>query len=156
MNFKNLEWHMESALLEAEKAYRVDEVPIGALVVDSSGSILAQAHNEKESVHDPCGHAEIIALRKAAENIKNWRLSGCSLIVTLEPCPMCLSAALHARVDRVVFGAYDSKGGSMSLGYNLYKDKRLNHEFSVIGGVMHYKCSNLLSSFFREKRKFHS
>lgn len=155
-NFRSLEWHMESALLEAEAAYKLDEVPIGALVVDANGSIISKAHNIKESTSDPCGHAEILALQEAAKNLKNWRLKGCTLYVTLEPCPMCLSAALHARVERIIFGAYDAKGGAISLGYNLFKDKRVNHNCDVVGGVMHYKCSNLLSNFFREKRKFHS
>ena len=155
-NFRSLEWHMESALLEAEAAYKLDEVPIGALVVDTNGSIISKAHNIKESTSDPCGHAEILALQDAAKNLKNWRLKGCTLFVTLEPCPMCLSAALHARIERIIFGAYDAKGGAISLGYNLFKDKRVNHNCDIVGGVMHYKCSNLLSNFFREKRKFHS
>lgn len=153
--FRDIEWNMESALLEAELAYKIDEVPVGAVVVDKTGTILGKAHNEKESNFDPCGHAEIIALKKAASLTKNWRLQGATLYVTLEPCPMCLSAALHARVSRIVFGAYDLKGGAISLGYDLYKDTRLNHNCTIVGGVLHYKCSNILSSFFREKRKLH-
>jgi tRNA(adenine34) deaminase len=153
--FRDIEWNMESAIFEAELAYKSNEVPVGALVVDRSGTILSKAHNEKESEFDPCGHAEILALKRAAALKKNWRLQDTTLFVTLEPCPMCLSAALHARVGSIVFGAYDLKGGALSLGYNLYKDQRLNHNCSIIGGVLHYKCSNILSSFFREKRKFH-
>lgn len=156
INFQNAEWNMESALLQAEEAYKKDEVPIGATIVDKAGKVLSAAHNIKESNFDPCGHAEILALREASEKIKNWRLSGATLYVTLEPCPMCLSAALHARVSRIIFGAYDLKGGAISLGYNMYKDKRLNHNCEIIGGVQHYKCSSLLSTFFREKRKYHS
>lgn len=155
-NFRDIEWHMSSALIEAETAYKNDEVPIGALIVNESGTIISKAHNIKEKNNDPCGHAEILAIREAAKNLKAWRLKGCTLFVTLEPCPMCLSAAVQARLDRVIFGAYDPKGGAISLGYNLYRDQRLNHNFDVIGGVLHYKCSNLLSTFFREKRKFHS
>ncbi len=154
--FSDIEWNMQSALLEAELAYKSNEVPVGAVVVDKSGTILSKAHNEKESVFDPCGHAEVLALKKAAALTKNWRLQDTTLFVTLEPCPMCLSAALHARVGAIVFGAYDLKGGALSLGYNLYKDQRLNHNCSIMGGVLHYKCSNILSNFFREKRKFHS
>ncbi|MFT6068772.1 MAG: tRNA(adenine34) deaminase [Bacteriovoracaceae bacterium] len=154
--FNDIEWNMETALLEAELAYKSNEVPVGAVVVDKSGTILSKAHNEKESVFDPCGHAEILALKRAASAAKNWRLQEATLFVTLEPCPMCLSAALHARVGSIVFGAYDLKGGALSLGYNLYKDQRLNHNCSIVGGVLHYKCSNILSNFFREKRKFHS
>ena len=154
-NFRDIEWHMETALLEAEAAYKLDEVPIGAVVVDQGGAIISKSHNIKESTHDPCGHAEILALQEAAKKTKNWRLKGCTLYVTLEPCAMCLSAALHARVDRIIFGAYDKKGGAISLGHDLFKDKRINHNCELYGGVLHYKCSNILSNFFREKRKFH-
>ncbi len=154
-NFRDIEWHMETALLEAEAAYRIDEVPIGAVVVDQGGAIISRSHNIKESTHDPCGHAEILALQEAAKKVKNWRLKGCTLYVTLEPCAMCLSAALHARVDRIIFGAYDKKGGAISLGYELFKDQRINHNCQLYGGILHYKCSNILSNFFREKRKFH-
>ena len=154
--FRDIEWNMESALLEAELAYKNNEVPVGAVIVDKSGTILSKAHNEKESNFDPCGHAEILALKKAASLNKSWRLKDTILYVTLEPCPMCLSAALQARVGAIVFGAYDLKGGAISLGYNLYKDERLNHNCPIVGGVLHYKCSNILSNFFREKRKFHS
>ena len=156
INFENLEWNMESALLEAEAAYKNDEVPIGAVIVDKTGKTLSSAHNVKEASFNPCGHAEILAIQEASKKVKNWRLNGSTLFVTLEPCPMCLSAALQARIERIIFGAYDLKGGAISLGYNLFKDRRLNHNCEVIGGVQHYKCSSLLSTFFREKRKFHS
>lgn len=156
LNFQNFDWNMETALLQAEAAFKKDEVPIGAVITDRSGAILASAHNIKEANHDPCGHAEILAIREACKKIKNWRLSGVTLFVTLEPCPMCLSAAIQARVERIVFGAYDPKGGSLSLGYTLFKDKRLNHNCEIVGGVQHYKCSRILSSFFRKKRKYHS
>ncbi|WP_127715392.1 nucleoside deaminase [Halobacteriovorax sp. HLS] len=152
-NFKDYEWLMSKAIDEAYKAYGVDEVPIGALVVDENGNILSQSHNLKESVNDPCGHAEILAIREACEKKGSWRLNNCTIFVTLEPCPMCLSALVQSRIGRLVFGAYDSKGGAISLNYNLYKDKRLNHNFDVIGGVMHFETSQILSKFFREKRK---
>lgn len=154
-NFKDYDWLMNVALDEAYKAYGIDEVPIGAVVVDSSGNILSQSHNLKESVNDPCGHAEILAIKEACEKKGDWRLNDCTIFVTLEPCPMCLSSLVQARIKRLVFGAYDPKGGALSLNYNLYKDKRLNHNFEVVGGVKHFDSSQILSKFFREKRKAH-
>lgn len=151
-NFKDHLWLMDEALIEANKAYREDEVPIGAIVVDAGGIILARAHNIKEKNVNPCGHAEILAIVEAAKKIANWRLLNCSLYVTLEPCPMCLSAILQARIKTLYFGAYDSKGGSLSLNYNFYKDPKFNHSFGVAGGLRHFECSRLLSQFFREKR----
>ena len=145
-------WLMEEALIEADKAYREDEVPIGAVIVNAEGIIIAKAHNKKEKINNPCGHAEILAITEAAKKIGNWRLINCSLLVTLEPCPMCLSAMIQARIGTLYFGAYDPKGGSLSLNYNFYKDQKLNHSFPVIGGVRHFECSKLLSQFFREKR----
>ena len=150
--FQDQLWLMDEALIEAEKAYRLDEVPIGAVVVDSTGVILSRAHNIKEKNHNPCGHAEILAITEAAKKINNWRLINCSIYVTLEPCPMCLSAMIQARIGTLLFGAYDPKGGSLSLNYNFYKDQKLNHAFPVIGGLRHFECSKLLSTFFREKR----
>jgi tRNA(adenine34) deaminase len=150
--FQDQLWLMDEALLEAEKAYRQDEVPIGAIVVDSRGMILSRNHNIKEKNHNPCGHAEILAIIEAAKKLNNWRLLNCSLYVTLEPCPMCLSAMIQARIGALYFGAYDHKGGSLSLNYNFYKDQKLNHSFSVVGGLRHFECSKLLSNFFREKR----
>jgi tRNA(adenine34) deaminase len=143
---------MRIALEEAELAYRVWEVPVGAVIVDASGAILARAHNVKETSHNPCGHAEILAIQAAAQKIQGWRLEDCTLYVTLEPCPMCLAAIGQARIKEVVFGAYDPKGGALSLGYSLHKDPRLNHRFAVMGGVLHYDCSRILSQFFRERR----
>ncbi len=145
-------WLMEEALIEADKAYREDEVPIGAVIVNAEGIIIAKAHNKKEKINNPCGHAEILAITEAAKKIGNWRLINCSLLVTLEPCLMCLSAMIQARIGTLYFGAYDPKGGSLSLNYNFYKDQKLNHSFPVIGGVRHFECSKLLSQFFREKR----
>lgn len=145
-------WLMDEALKEAEKAYREDEVPIGAVVVNDKGNILARAHNEKEKVFNPCGHAEIIAITEACKKIGNWRLSNCAVYVTLEPCPMCLSAMIQARIGKLFFGAYDPKGGALSLNYNFYKDQKLNHSFPVLGGLRHFECSRLLSTFFKEKR----
>lgn len=145
-------WLMDEALKEAEKAYREDEVPIGAVIVDSKGTILSHAHNQKEKVFNPCGHAEILAIMDAAKKKNNWRLTDCSIYVTLEPCPMCLSALIQARIGCLYFGAYDAKGGALSLNYNFYKDQKLNHSFPVMGGLRHFECSRLLSTFFKEKR----
>lgn len=147
------EWFMRLAMEEAEKAYQSDEVPVGAIVVDSTGNVVAKKYNQKESNHNPCGHAEMLALTAAAAKQKNWRLSGHQLYVTLEPCVMCLSAMLHARIDRVIFGAYDAKAGALSLNYNIYKDKRLNHQFKVTGGICQIDCGRVLSQFFKEKRR---
>lgn len=154
-SFNDYDWMMNVAIDEAYKAYALDEVPIGAVVVDSSGNVLAKEHNLKESVNDPCGHAEIRAIRTACEKLGDWRLNDCTLFVTLEPCPMCLNSILQARMKKVIFGAYDPKGGALSLNYNFYKDKRLNHNFDVLGGVKHFECSKILSRFFREKRASH-
>lgn len=151
-SFHDQLWLMDEALIEAEKAYWHDEVPIGAVVVDSSGVVLSRAHNIKEKGHNPCGHAEILAIVEAAKRLNNWRLMDCSLYVTLEPCPMCLNAMIQARIGTLYFGAYDPKGGSLSLNYNFYKDDRLNHSFAVVGGLRHFECSRLISRFFREKR----
>jgi tRNA(adenine34) deaminase len=145
-------WLMDEALIEAEKAYRLDEVPVGAVVVDKDGAILSRAHNLKEKNHNPCGHAEILAITEASKKINNWRLVDCTIYVTLEPCPMCLSALVQARIGTLIYGAYDPKGGALSLNYNFYKDQKLNHSFPVIGGLKHFECSKLLSDFFREKR----
>lgn len=143
---------MRIALEEAEKAHWANEVPVGAVIMSASGEILARTHNLKEETHNPCGHAEILAIQEAAKNLRTWRLEGCTLFVTLEPCPMCLAALVQARINQVVFGAYDPKGGALSLGYALHRDKRLNHRFGMVGGILHYECSRLLSIFFRERR----
>jgi len=147
------QWLMDSALKLAEKAYKIGEVPVGALIVDCNGKIISEAHNLKEECFDPTGHAEIIAIKEAAKKLESWRLSDCTLYVTLEPCPMCLASLVQSRIKKVVFGAYDPKGGALSLGYFLNKDKRLNHRFGIHGGINHYKCSRLISSFFKERRK---
>jgi tRNA(adenine34) deaminase len=146
-------WAMGLALDEAHRAFSQDEVPIGAIILGPDGKVLARAHNEKEKDKDPTAHAEIVAIRRATKEVGDWRLCECTLVVTLEPCFMCMGAIAQARVKNLVFGAYDPKGGALSLGQKLYKDKGINHNFSVMGGVMHYECSQLLSQFFRLKRK---
>lgn len=145
-------WFMNIALEQAELAYRAQEVPVGALLVSPTGEILSRQHNLKESHFNPVAHAEILAITEGAKKLQNWRLTDCYMYVTLEPCPMCLTALVQSRVKACIFGAYDQKGGALSLGYHLHRDKRLNHQFSVVGGVMHFECSRILSQFFRERR----
>ena len=155
LEFKNNLWNMKMALSEAEEAYHQDEVPVGAVIIGKNGELLSQGRNNKEKANDPCGHAEIMAIRKAGEKNNGWRLEGTTLFVTLEPCPMCLNAMIHARIEKLIFGAYDRKGGALSLGYHFHRDQRLNHSFKVIGGFLHYECSKILSQFFKEKRSFY-
>lgn len=145
-------WFMSMALEQAEQAYKSQEVPVGAILVSPEGEILSRQFNLKETQFNPTAHAEILALEEGAKKLQNWRLNDCVLYVTLEPCPMCLTAMVQSRVNLCVFGAYDAKGGALSLGYHLHQDKRLNHQFSIIGGIKHFECSRLLSQFFRERR----
>jgi tRNA(adenine34) deaminase len=142
---------MRLALEEARRCLDHGDVPIGA-VVTREGEILAAAGNRRELAHDPTAHAEILALRAAAAKVGTWRLDGCSLSVTLEPCAMCAGAAVLSRLDRVVFGADDPKAGfAGSLG-NLLQDARLNHRVSLTSGVLADECGDLLQSFFRARR----
>ncbi len=149
-------WYMGIALEQAEIAYKLGEVPVGAIVVGPTGEILSKTHNLKEKNFNPIGHAEILSLIQSAEYLRNWRLTDCSIYVTLEPCTMCLAAMIQSRIGQCIFGAYDSKGGSLSLGYNFNFDKRLNHRFSLTGGIKHYECSKILSQFFKERRTSYS
>lgn len=151
-NFQEHYWHMSKSLAKAEEAYLIDEVPVGAVIVDRDGKQVASAHNVKETNNDPCGHAEIIAIRRAAAELKSWRLLNCTIYITLEPCVMCMGAIIHARISHVIFGAYDYKAGAVSLGTTLHNHKKLNHRVSIMGGIEHFKCSRILSQFFREKR----
>ena len=148
---KHTYW-MDLAIQQAKNAVENDEVPVGAVLISPKDEELSKRYNQKEMLYNPVAHAEILCVQEAAESLKNWRLTGCTLYVTLEPCPMCLSALLQARIKQVVFGAYDLKGGSISLGYQFYKDPKFNHQFSVMGGVSHYECAKLLSDFFKKKR----
>lgn len=145
-------WYMAMALEQAELAYRAQEVPVGAVLVSPEGEVLSKQHNLKESHYNPTAHAEMLAITEGAKKLQNWRLSDCTLYVTLEPCPMCLTALVQSRVKQCIFGAYDAKGGALSLGYHLHQDKRLNHQFAIMGGVKHFECSRLLSQFFKERR----
>jgi tRNA(adenine34) deaminase len=138
---------MGAALEQARFAMRVGEIPIGAVVVHD-GRIVAAAHNRRELDQDPAGHAELLALREAARALRSWRLVGCSLYVTLEPCPMCAGAIVLSRVARLVFGCRDPKGGAVRTLYELCEDPRLNHRVEVVEGVEAEACSRLLSEFF--------
>lgn len=142
---------MEQALAEARKALESDDVPVGAIVV-RDGQIIGRGHNQRERLADPTAHAEMIALTAAAAAIGRWRLEGCTLYVTLEPCPMCAGALVLARVQRLVFGAFDPKGGACGSLYNIPQDPRLNHRLEVTGGVLAGQCAELLRDFFRRRR----
>ena len=148
-------WHMKVALEEAEKAFSIGEVPVGCVIVDKNNKIISKAHNLKEATNDPCGHAEILAIKKAAKSLGNWRLAGCRMYVTLEPCVMCMGALIQSRVSDLIFGAYDPKGGSISVSQNIHNSKKFNHRISVVGGLLQFESSKMLSQFFRERRTFY-
>jgi tRNA(adenine34) deaminase len=142
---------MALALVEAEAATQHDDVPVGAVVV-RDGQVIARRHNERELTGDPTAHAEVLAIRDAAEVIGHWRLMDCTLYVTLEPCFMCAGALVNARIGRVVFGATDPKAGAAGSLTNVLTDTRLNHNPPVEGGVMKDQCSHILKAFFAAKR----
>ena len=143
---------MRMAIDQAREAAAEDEVPVGAIIV-AAGRIVATAHNQREQLSDPTAHAEMIALTQAAAALGSWRLEGCALYVTLEPCPMCAGAILQARVPVVVWGAADPKAGAVESLYKLFDDSRLNHRVDHTGHVMADECGRILSDFFRQKRK---
>ena len=141
---------MTEAIAEAKLA-EVD-VPVGALLVSSSGELVARAHNQKELTGDPSGHAEILAMRKVAEAKGDWRLEDLTLVVTLEPCVMCAGAIVAARLNQVVFGAYDEKVGAAGSAYDIVRDARLGGNVGVTGGVLEDECQELLKEFFQSRR----
>ena len=145
------EKYMGLALLEARKAWERGEVPVGAVVV-RDGEVIATGYNQPIGRHDPTAHAEIVALRAAADKLGNYRLPGCELYVTLEPCIMCSGAMMHARLSRVVYAAVDPKTGACGSVLNLFEEERLNHHTEVAGGVMAEEASSLLKAFFAERR----
>jgi tRNA(adenine34) deaminase len=140
---------MRAALAEAVQATGAGDVPIGAVVVSATGDVIGSGHNVRERDADPTGHAEVVALRAAAASLGEWRLTGCTLVVTLEPCTMCAGAAVLARVDRLVFAAYDEKAGAVGSLWDVVRDRRLNHRPEVIGGVLAQESTALLKAFFR-------
>lgn len=142
---------MELALVEARACAHTDDVPVGAIILDAAGEVIATGRNTKERDEDPLGHAEVMAIRAAAEKLGNWRLNDCTLVVTLEPCVMCAGAILAARIPTVVYGAWDEKAGAAGSVFDLLRDRRLNHQVEVISGVLAEECGQLLTEFFREK-----
>ncbi|MFE7464235.1 tRNA adenosine(34) deaminase TadA [Streptomyces sp. NPDC057499] len=140
---------MRRALAEADLAARAGDVPVGAVVLGPDGALLATGHNEREATGDPTAHAEVLALRRAAASLGRWRLTGCTLVVTLEPCTMCAGALVQSRVDRVVYGARDEKAGAAGSLWDLVRDRRLNHRPEVVQGVLEPECASLLTAFFR-------
>ena len=143
---------MQLALEEASRATTVGEVPIAAILVHN-GDVLAVAHNLRESLQDPTAHAEMIVIRKAAELLRSWRLTGTTLYATLEPCPMCAGAIVQSRIARLVFGAWDPKAGACGSLFDIPADRRLNHRVDVRGGVLEQESQSLLQNFFRTKRR---
>ena len=146
------EYFMQDAIRQAVKAYEADEVPVGAVVV-REGAVIARAWNQVELLKDATAHAEMIALTAAEAAMGDWRLTGCTLYVTKEPCPMCAGALIHCRIDRVAFGATDPKGGAAGGAMNLLQFSTLNHACDITSGVMEPDCRSLLQTFFKEKRK---
>ena len=143
---------MRLALAQARRAAELGEVPIGAVVVHG-GEVVAQAYNRRELDHDPSGHAEFAALVRASELLDRWRLTGCTVYVTLEPCLMCAGLMVNARIDRCVYGAPDPKGGALGTLYDVSHDARLNHEFAVTPGVLGEECAAVLRDFFADLRR---
>jgi tRNA(adenine34) deaminase len=143
---------MQLAITEAQRCAETGDVPVGAVVVDAEGRILGSGHNEREATADPTAHAEVLALRAAARATGDWHLTGATLVVTLEPCPMCAGAILAARVPRLVFGAWDEKAGAAGSVYDIVRDRRLPHRAEVYGGVREAECAALLDEFFAARR----
>ncbi|SEM84967.1 tRNA adenosine(34) deaminase TadA [Lihuaxuella thermophila] len=148
----NHEFFMEAALEEAKKAESIGEVPIGAVVV-LDGEIIGRGHNLRETHQDPTAHAEMIAIREAAERIGSWRLTDCILYVTLEPCPMCAGAIVQSRIKEVVYGTEDPKAGCAGTLMNLLDDPRFNHQTPIVTGILKEECSRILTDFFRALRE---
>jgi tRNA(adenine34) deaminase len=143
---------MTLALTESELTET--DVPVGAVVVDEAGVVIGRGHNEREATADPTAHAEIVAIRQAAERLGSWRLDGCTLVVTLEPCTMCAGAIVLARIERLVFGAYDEKAGAVGSLWDVVRDRRLNHRPEVVGGVMADETGARLRDFFQQRRSW--
>ncbi len=145
-------FYMRAALAEAAQAYALGEVPIGAVLVNETGEIVARGHNLRERDHDATAHAEMIAIRAACERLGRWRLSGLTLYVTIEPCPMCAGAIVMSRVDRVVYGGTDYKAGACESLFNIPGHPALNHHPEVTAGVLAEECAGIMKRFFRERR----
>ena len=142
---------MQLALDQARMASMHGDVPVGAVIIDQAGSVLAAAGNEREVRHDPTAHAELLALREASRRLRSWRLTGLTLVVTLEPCTMCAGALVLARIARLVFGAFDEKAGAVTSLFDVVRDPRLNHRVEVRGGILEAECGALLKDFFASR-----
>ena len=151
MNYSRDEKYMLEAIKEAKKAEKIDEVPIGAVIV-LNDKIIARGYNQRESKFDPTLHAEIVAIRKACKKLQNWRLVGATMYVTIEPCSMCAGTLLWTRVDRIVYGAKDPKGGAIESSLKLFESPNINHHPEINGGVLEEECSSIVKLFFRKKR----
>ena len=145
--------YMEQALAEAQKAFALGEVPIGAVLVDETGQIVARGHNMRETWHDATAHAEMVAIREACRQLGKWRLSGLTLYVTIEPCPMCAGALVMSRVDRVVYGSTDAKAGAVESLFNIVSHPGLYHQLAVAAGVLADDCAAIMKRFFAEGRQ---
>ncbi|HEY0167364.1 MAG TPA: tRNA adenosine(34) deaminase TadA [Jatrophihabitans sp.] len=143
---------MGAALREAGLALAAGDVPVGAVVLSPQGAVLATGHNLRQASADPTAHAEVLALRRAGEALGDWQLTGCTLVVTLEPCTMCAGALVLARVRRLVFGAWDDKAGAVGSLWDVVRDRRLNHRPEVLGGIRQDECAALLTRFFAGRR----
>ena len=146
------EHYMQLAIEQARQAEAAGDVPVGAVIV-RDGQLVAAAHNQREQLRDPTAHAEMIAITQAAEAVGSWRLTGCTLYVTLEPCPMCAGAILQARLPQLIYGAADPKAGAVETLYRLLADPRMNHQTEVLAGLLGVECGKLLSDFFAEQRR---
>ncbi len=142
---------MRSAIAVAKSALKTADVPVGALIVDGENNIIATGYNEREAHQDPTAHAEIVAIRRAAQKLGTWRLAECKLVVTLEPCAMCAGAIAQSRIGILVFGAWDEKAGAVGSVWDVLRDPRAIHKMEVIGGVLEAECAELLTNFFREQ-----
>lgn len=145
------EYYMNIALAEAKIAAQQGEVPVGAVLV-LDGEVVAQAHNQRETTHDATAHAEVLAIRQACAKLRNWRLTGADLYVTLEPCPMCAGAIVNARIGRVIYGAPDSKAGGVDSLFNIVDNKNLDHRVEILSGICETECREVLQEFLKRKR----
>lgn len=143
---------MRLALNSAQTAADLGEVPVGAIVLDAAGQVIGVGHNDREASHNPLGHAEVLALSAAAAHLNSWRLDGCTLVVTLEPCTMCAGAAVQSRIARIVFGAFDEKAGAVGSLWDVVRDRRLPHRPEVVSGILANDCAQILSDFFASAR----
>jgi tRNA(adenine34) deaminase len=151
----NFDTHMADALDEARACLATDDVPVGAIVIDADGTVIGRGRNERELTKDPTAHAEVLAIREAAEKLGTWQLTGVTLVVTLEPCAMCAGAILAARIPTVVFGAWDDKAGAAGSVHDLLRDRRLPHRVEVHAGIREAESAELLSAFFARRRATH-